>query len=174
MDYSGEKCAHSEGSRANSIVDGKDRFVPQTMTYLLLKSIHENAKAIDVKRIYNLRHGLRLLDFQDERFVNVARFRAFLQLSNCSAVTMKRLLLSCTINPLFLRTADGIKFIAYLFSIYHPFVDELHMAIKAQVLKLVICCITYAIPRSLRAASRSSTRTAKSTSRRGRALQAHS
>jgi hypothetical protein len=46
---------------------------------------------------------------------------------------MKRLLLSCTINPLFLRTADGIKFVVYLFSIYHPFVDELHMTIKAQV-----------------------------------------
>lgn len=47
--------------------------MPQTMTYLLLKSVHETAKAVDVRRIYSLRHGLRLLDFQDERCAHIGR-----------------------------------------------------------------------------------------------------
>lgn len=114
------------------VTEDKDRFVPQTLTYLLLKSVHETAKAVDVRRIYALRHGLRLLDFQDERCATLTVIRRTHRPVR-SATTMKRLLLSCTINPLFLRTADGIKFVVYLFSIYHPFVDEIHMTIKAQV-----------------------------------------
>ncbi len=50
-----------------------------------------------------------------------------------SAESLKRLLLACVIHPLYLRSVDGIKFISFLFSLYHPFVDDLHLTIKAQV-----------------------------------------
>ncbi len=47
--------------------EGKEALIPQTLTYMLLKSLHETAKAVDVKRVYNFRNGLRVLDLQDER-----------------------------------------------------------------------------------------------------------
>jgi len=36
-------------------------------------------------------------------------------------------------NPLFLRTSEGKKFLIYLFGVHLPFIDQIHLTIKAQL-----------------------------------------
>ncbi|KAL6047782.1 Condensin-2 complex subunit G2 [Balamuthia mandrillaris] len=95
----------------------KEVLVPHTILFLLANALDEGGKAADVKRLYEFRASLLLLDFQDEE----------------SSLTLKRLLLQSAMHPLFLHTADGKKFLVYLFGLYPPFIDDLHATIKAQL-----------------------------------------
>lgn len=51
-----------------------------------------------------------------------------------SSVTIKQILLGCLVHPHFLHQPDGRKFLSCLFGLAQPFVDQLHEAIKGQVL----------------------------------------
>ncbi len=42
--------------------------VPQTISYLIMQSLEEGARAVNVKRLYEFRSALLLLDFQDQRY----------------------------------------------------------------------------------------------------------
>jgi condensin-2 complex subunit G2 len=42
-------------------------------------------------------------------------------------------MLRCLFHPMFLRSADGKKFLVYMFGLHPPFIDTLHDAIKAQI-----------------------------------------
>ena len=97
---------------------GRDELVPQCVSYMLVRALHDLASTADVKRLYSFRSSLTVLDYADE-----------------SVAPPKRLLLHATIRPLVLRCAEGRKLIAYFFSLHLPFVAELHRAIKAQVTK---------------------------------------
>ena len=90
--------------------------VPQTISYLLVRVLHESATVADVKRLYAFRSSLQILDFADE-----------------SVGPLKRLLLHCVVRPLILRCADGRRLVTYLFGLHAPFVAELHRAIKSQI-----------------------------------------
>ena len=57
-------------------------------------------KAADVKRCYAMRKALALLDFDSESIADV-----------------KRLLLRVAFLPAFLRTSEGRRFLAYLFTL---------------------------------------------------------
>ena len=57
-------------------------------------------KAADVKRCYAMRKALALLDFDSESIADV-----------------KRLLLRAAFLPAFLRTSEGRRFLAYLFTL---------------------------------------------------------
>ena len=57
-------------------------------------------KAADVKRCYAMRKALALLDFDSDSISDV-----------------KRLLLRAAFLPVFLRTSEGRKFLAYLFTL---------------------------------------------------------
>jgi hypothetical protein len=70
----------------------------------------------DVKRVFAVRDALSLLDFEDE-----------------TAETLNELLLRCLIDPLFLRVAEGKRFLAFIFHLHPRFVDDIHMAIKNQI-----------------------------------------
>ena len=96
--------------------DGRDELMPQTISYLLVRALHANAGAADVKRLYVLRSALTVLDYSDE-----------------STAHFKRLLLHCVIRPLVLRVAEGRKLLAYLFTLHEPFVADLHRAVKSQI-----------------------------------------
>ena len=95
---------------------GRDDLVPQTVSYMLVRALHDLATSADVKRLYAFRSSLTVLDYADE-----------------SVGPLKRLLLHCAIRPLVLRCAEGRKLVAYFFSLHPPLVAELHRAIKAQV-----------------------------------------
>ena len=95
---------------------GRDELVPQTVSYMLVRALHELATTADVKRLYAFRSSLTVLDYADE-----------------SVGPLKRLLLHCTIRPLVLRCAEGRKLISYFFSLHVPFIAELHRAIKSQI-----------------------------------------
>ena len=61
-----------------------------------------------------MRGALLLLDFEDS-----------------SADSIKELLLSSLIEPLYLTSADGKKLLSYLFGLHPSFVDSLHQTSKS-------------------------------------------
>ena len=96
--------------------DGRDELVPQCVSYMLVRALHDMATTADIKRLYAFRSSLTVLDYADE-----------------SVGPLKRLLLHCAIRPLILRCAEGRKLVAYFFSLHVPFIAELHRAIKSQI-----------------------------------------
>lgn len=94
----------------------KEALVPLTIFYLVLQTLEEGAKAATIKRLYDFRSALLLLDFQDD-----------------SSTQLKGLLLRCFIHPMFLRAADGKKFLVYLFGLHPPYIDAIHDTIKGQL-----------------------------------------
>ena len=56
-----------------------------------------------------------------------------IDMEDSSSDTLKHLMLRCTISPLILRTLDGRRFLAYVFSLHASFVSSLHSAVKNQV-----------------------------------------
>jgi hypothetical protein len=98
--------------------DGRENLVPQTITFLLVRALDYESKVSDLKRLWNLRDALLLLDFTDPT----------------SSESLRRLLLRCLIHPLFLDREEGRKFLSYLFILYPPFVDSLHRVIKAALI----------------------------------------
>ena len=99
--------------------DGRDDLVPQTVSYMLVRVLHNLASTADVKRLYAFRSALQVLDYGDE-----------------SVRPLQRLLLHAAIQPLVLRCPEGRKLVAYFFSLHAPFVAELHRSIKSQVLPI--------------------------------------
>ncbi|KAL1523555.1 hypothetical protein AB1Y20_018491 [Prymnesium parvum] len=97
----------------------RDALVPQMITYLVVRALHEAASAADVKRLYACRGALKALDYADEY-----------------TAPLKKLLLHCAIKPQVLRSAEGRKLLVFLFGLHPPFILELHRAIKAQ---LAVC-----------------------------------
>lgn len=70
---------------------GRDELVPQTISYLLVRALHELATSADVKRLYAFRSAFGVLDYSDD-----------------SVAPLKRLLLHCAIRPNVLRCAEGL------------------------------------------------------------------
>ena len=58
---------------------GRDDLVPQAISYLLVRALHDGAAAADVKRLYGMRTALTVLDYGDE-----------------ATGAMKKLLLQCS------------------------------------------------------------------------------
>jgi condensin-2 complex subunit G2 len=94
----------------------RDELVPQTISYLLVSALHEQATTADVKRLWAWRGALGVLDYSDP-----------------SVGALKKLLLHCAIKPLVLRCAEGRKLLVHLFGLHPPFIADLHRAIRAQV-----------------------------------------
>lgn len=89
-----EKCWVNE-------TDGAENFVTQLIPYLLIASLSPLAHDADVKRLYNIRMSFLLLDFDDE-----------------SIESIRCLIIRCFIHPAFLRSADGRRFLSFLFSVH--------------------------------------------------------
>lgn len=82
-------------------VDGAENLVPQLIPYLLIISLSPAAHDADVKRLYNIRSALQLLDFDD-----------------ISIDSIRSLILRCFIHPAFLRLAEGRRFLSFLFRLH--------------------------------------------------------
>ncbi|KAL7548520.1 hypothetical protein ACHAWF_011800 [Thalassiosira exigua] len=95
---------------------GKEQLVTQLIPLLLVRSLDPAARKGDVKRLCSMRRAIDLLDFEDE-----------------SIRPLKDHLLRTAGNPLFLRSAEGRKFVAHLFGVDAGLGKELHLAARAQI-----------------------------------------
>jgi len=98
-------------------LEGPDRgrLTPALVPYLLVAALQSGTGAA-AKRCYTIRNALELFDFDDPSIGDV-----------------KRLLLRAAFAPSFLRSIDGRRFLAYLFTLQPAFVGELTAIVKNQV-----------------------------------------
>ncbi|KAL3813686.1 hypothetical protein ACJIZ3_014954 [Penstemon smallii] len=94
---------------------GKETLITQSLPVLLSRSLTLKKK-VDVHRVYMLRDAFTLFDFEDE-----------------SIVDLKDLLIRCVISPLYLKTEDGKKFIAFMFGLSTQLAKEVFAMIKSQI-----------------------------------------
>lgn len=97
--------------------EGNEALISQTITFLLLQSLEPNSKAADLKRLYDFRTSLPLIDLDD-----------------VSATDLCQLLQRTAIHPLFLVNPQGKKFLTYLFTINLGLIDKMHEAIQYSLL----------------------------------------
>ncbi|KAE8706340.1 ARM repeat superfamily protein, putative isoform 2 [Hibiscus syriacus] len=93
----------------------KEILISQTLPFLLSKSLTMKKK-VDVHRVYSLREAFNLFDFEDE-----------------SIEDLKLLLIRCVIEPLYLKTEEGKRFLAFAFGLNLQFLKECLAMIKAQI-----------------------------------------
>lgn len=122
---------------------GKEHIVPQTLSYLLMRSMHESMTAASVKRVYAMREALVVLDWDDEdseplkvsRAVRVetARHPIVLLLPFSTAVPhhllLQGILTQCFITPIFLSTTEGQRFCSYIMCLQYVRSATLMLAI---------------------------------------------
>ncbi|KAM3306131.1 hypothetical protein P3S67_013001 [Capsicum chacoense] len=94
---------------------GKEVLISQALPFLLSRALTLKKK-VDVHRIYVLREAFTLLDFEDE-----------------SIEDLKHLIMRCVISPLFLKTEDGRKFIAFTFGLSVQLLKEALAMLKSQI-----------------------------------------
>jgi len=92
-----------------------EELVPHTLLYLVARTLADGATRADLHRVWLMRQGFLLLDFED-----------------ASADYLKCMLLSCTLQPLYLTSEEGRKIISFLFGMHPKFVEDLHQTIKNQ------------------------------------------
>ncbi|XP_074377959.1 uncharacterized protein LOC141719474 isoform X2 [Apium graveolens] len=93
----------------------RETMISLSMPLLLSRSLTLKKK-VDVHRVYALREAFTCFDFDDE-----------------SIEDLKRLLLRCYIEPLYLKTDDGKKFLSFLFELDRQLVKEALVMIRSQI-----------------------------------------
>ncbi|XWS45153.1 hypothetical protein CRYUN_Cryun15aG0112000 [Craigia yunnanensis] len=93
----------------------KETLISQTLPFLLSKSLTLKKK-VDVHRVYSLREAFNFFDFEDE-----------------SIEDLKLLLIRCVIEPLYLKTEEGKRFVAFTFGLSLQFLKECLAMIKSQI-----------------------------------------
>ncbi|XP_031261940.1 uncharacterized protein LOC116120144 [Pistacia vera] len=94
---------------------GKEFLITQFLPFLVSRSLTLKKK-VDVHRVYILRDAFSLFDFHDE-----------------SIEDLKLLLIRCVISPLYLKTEDGRKFLAFIFGLSRQVFKEALAMIKSQI-----------------------------------------
>lgn len=94
---------------------GREKLIPQSLPFLLSKSL-SNGKKADVHRIYALREAFTLFDYVDESIEDV-----------------RLLLIRCVIAPVYLKTDEGRKFIAFMMGLNDQLSKEAFALIKSQI-----------------------------------------
>ncbi|KAK9808548.1 hypothetical protein WJX73_007262 [Symbiochloris irregularis] len=94
---------------------GKQRLVPQTLPYLLVKALTSGQTA-DVKRCHAIKEAFQLLDYDDESIADV-----------------RSLLIRAVFSPAFLRAAEGRRFLGFLFTLQGQLVAQLGLVIRNQI-----------------------------------------
>ncbi|XP_027077616.1 uncharacterized protein [Coffea arabica] len=95
---------------------GKEALISQSLPFLLSRSLTLKKK-VDVHRVYSLREAFILFDFEDEESIE----------------DLKNLLMRCVISPLYFKTEEGRKFIAFIFGLSGQLVTEALAMIKSQI-----------------------------------------
>ncbi|KAL2906470.1 Condensin-2 complex subunit G2 [Bienertia sinuspersici] len=94
---------------------GRELLISQFLPFLVSRSLTLRKK-VDVHRVCVLREAFMLFDFEDE-----------------SIEDLKLLLIRCVIAPLYLKTEDGRRFIAFLFGLSLQLLKEVLAMIKSQI-----------------------------------------
>ncbi|CAI0406348.1 unnamed protein product [Linum tenue] len=94
---------------------GRELLISQSLPFLLSRSLRLKKK-VDIHRIYLLREAFALFDFEDE-----------------SIEDLKLLLIRCFIAPLFLKTEDGKKFLAFVLGLSKQVLKEALAMMKSQI-----------------------------------------
>lgn len=93
--------------------------MPQTFSLLLMKSLHEENTAAAVKRVYDMRDALNVLNLEDEQSASIKVWRALecpgIDESHLASRFRQGLMLGCFINPAFLSCTEGRRFCSFLF-----------------------------------------------------------
>lgn len=85
-----------------------ENVITQLIPFLLLTALGPASLDADIKRVFNIRKALLLLDFEDE-----------------SIESIKDLLLRCYLHSSFLKVSEGKRFLAFLLTVdmsLHPFI----------------------------------------------------
>lgn len=94
---------------------GRESLISQSLPFLLSRSLTLKKK-VDVHKVYMLREAFSLFDFEDE-----------------SIEDLKLLLIRCVIAPLYLKTEDGRRFVAYTFGLSRQLLKEALAIIRSQI-----------------------------------------
>ncbi|KAI3914171.1 hypothetical protein MKW92_038112 [Papaver armeniacum] len=94
---------------------GRETLISQFLPVLLSKSLTLQKK-VDVRKIYSIREAFTLFDFEDE-----------------SIEDLKLLLIRCIITPVYLKTDEGRRFLAFLFGLSGQLLKEALAIIKSQI-----------------------------------------
>ena len=95
-------------------LEGKERLVAH-LPFLFARAVTAG-RPVDVKRLFEARHCLRQLDWED-----------------ASVEDLKKLLLRCAFHPAFLRGTEGRRFLAHAFGLHPDLVGELAAIVRNQV-----------------------------------------
>lgn len=140
----------------------KREVVPQTILYLLMRSVGDKGKLSDVKRVHGMREGLLHIEIGDESFRSV-----------------QESIMRASIHPHFILNDDGRRFLSFVLSLDAPLTRLMHRTIKSQIPLCRFCSPPSSLPnpicfcphftrsRALRAGVRCCLSTAKCTTRRG-------
>ncbi|KAK9022067.1 hypothetical protein V6N11_002362 [Hibiscus sabdariffa] len=93
----------------------KETLISQTLPFFLSKSLTMKKK-VDIYKVYSLRKAFDFFDFEDD-----------------SIEDLKLLLIRCVIEPLYLKTDEGKRFVAFAFGLSLQFLKECLAMIKAQI-----------------------------------------
>ncbi|KAG5061253.1 hypothetical protein JHK87_002282 [Glycine soja] len=94
---------------------GRESLISQSLPFLLSRSLTLKKK-VDVHRVCVLREAFALFDFDDE-----------------SIEDLKLLLVRCVISPLYLKTEDGRRFLAFVFGLSDQLGKEFLAMIRSQI-----------------------------------------
>ena len=94
---------------------GRESLISQSLPFLLSRSLTLNKKQ-DVHRVCALREAFSLFDFEDE-----------------SIGDLKLLLIRCVISPLYMKTEEGRRFIAFAFGLSRQLLKEFLAMIRSQI-----------------------------------------
>jgi len=92
-------------------------FVTQLIPKLLSNTLNEGATVSDLKRLWEMRHVMKLIDFDDE-----------------SIAYLRGLLLRTVSNGLYIKHDIGRRLIRFFFLLDKALTSDLHNAIKVQIL----------------------------------------
>ncbi|KAL9241615.1 hypothetical protein vseg_015706 [Gypsophila vaccaria] len=94
---------------------GRELLISHFLPFLVSRSLTLRKK-VDLRRVYVLRDAFLLFDFEDD-----------------SIEDLKLLLIRCVITPLYLKTEDGRRFLAFLFGLSPQLLKEVLAMIKSQI-----------------------------------------
>ncbi|KAL6746182.1 condensin II non structural maintenance of chromosomes subunit-domain-containing protein [Haematococcus lacustris] len=94
---------------------GKDHLLAQTLPYILDRA-SLSGRVTDIKTCYVMREGFTLLDYD-----------------NPSIHGIKRMLLEATMHPAFLHRQEGRRFLAFVFKLHAPMIQELTAIMRNQI-----------------------------------------
>lgn len=94
---------------------GRESLISQSLPFFLSKSLTSTKKQ-DVHRVYTLREAFALFDFEDE-----------------SIEDLKLLIIRCVVAPLYMKTEEGRRFVAFAFGLSGQLLKELLAMIRSQI-----------------------------------------